>query len=141
MFACHINVDICLSRERSVNYLLKYVCNWHDRLKIHFKPKNEVAYDEGKNNKDSNCIRGPEGTYRMLQFNIIYSKPTVERMEAHVVNRKVMYFDWRDEREAARTPSNGNTLNMWFSANSNFRTSKQLKYDQFPCCFRWVRYE
>ena len=40
MFACHINVDICISREGVIKYLFKYVCKDHDRLTIHLKPKN-----------------------------------------------------------------------------------------------------
>lgn len=48
MSACHINFDICISREGSIKYSFKYICKGHDRLTYSLKVNNEKVNDEVK---------------------------------------------------------------------------------------------
>lgn len=52
MFACHINLEICISTKGAIKYPFKYVFDGDDPLKIHLKVNNEHVYDGVKNYQD-----------------------------------------------------------------------------------------
>ena len=141
MFACHINVEICISREGAIKYLFKYVCKGHDRLTIHLKPNNEKVYDEIKNYQDARYLGSPEAVYRMLEYDIIEAKPSVTPLEVHLPGKQRVYFKEGEEQAAAHRPMPGTKLTMWFDVNIKYPNARHLKYDEFPSCFTWVRGE
>lgn len=92
MFSFHINLEICIYREGAIKYLFKYVCNGPDRLTIYIKAKNKAVYDEVKNYQACCYIGAPEVVYKLLEYDKIEEKKTVESLKVHMPYRKEVCF-------------------------------------------------
>lgn len=123
----------------AIKYLFTYVGKGHNRFAIHLNASKEQAYDEFQNYQDCRYISALEAVYRMLEYDIIDAKPTVECLEVHLPDRQQVYFLEGQEREAVHRQRSEIKFPMWFAANRKFPNARHLSYDQFPCFFRWVR--
>ena len=54
-FACHLNVEFCVSRVGGIKYLFKYVCKGQDRVTMEITAENE-CYDEISNFQDARYV-------------------------------------------------------------------------------------
>lgn len=67
IFACHINVKLCILRVRGIEYLLKYVCKTHDGVAVDiFGESGTQQRDEIKHFRDVQYrIVHPGNVYRV----------------------------------------------------------------------------
>ncbi|CDF38382.1 ATP dependant DNA Helicase PIF1 [Chondrus crispus] len=117
-FACHLNVELCVSRVGGIKYLFKYVCKVQDRA-----------------------------AWRLFSFDIVDRNPPVLRLAVHLkVNRMVVgqmpnhhtfYFEEGREQEAALRQASGTKLTEWFKGNEKYPSARHIRYHMFPRYFTW----
>ncbi|CDF33589.1 Putativ ATP dependant DNA helicase [Chondrus crispus] len=107
-FACHLNVELCVSRVGGIKYLFKYVCKGQDRA-----------------------------AWRLFSFDIVDRNPPVVRLTVHLPNHHTVYFEEGREQEAALRPASGTKLTEWFKANEKYPSARHLRYHKFPRYFTW----
>lgn len=95
------------------------------------KANNEQVYDEVRNYQDYRYIGASEAVYRILEYDIIETKPAVERLEVHLPDRQQIYFHEGQEVEAATRPNKKTKLTMWFAANKNFQAQYKSSMTSF----------
>lgn len=78
-FRCHMNVELCISRVGSIEYLSKYICKCPDRVRFQLKrsdpqevvESNQVmvpTIDEIQHYQDARCISASEAAWRFFHF-------------------------------------------------------------------------
>ncbi|CDF41007.1 ATP dpendant DNA helicase [Chondrus crispus] len=107
-FACHLNVELCVSRVGGIKYLFKYVCKGQDRA-----------------------------AWRLFSFDIVDRNPPVVRLAVHLPNHHTVYFEEGREQEAALRPATGTKLTEWFKANEKYPSARHIRYHKFPRYFTW----
>ncbi|WVZ95295.1 hypothetical protein U9M48_041079 [Paspalum notatum var. saurae] len=85
------------------------------------------------------CIASNEAAWRLLQFDIHYTDPAVERLQVHVPFENSVLFTEDDYLEQVlENPRNRVTkLTAWFIANRTFPQAAQYTYAEFPEYFTW----
>ncbi|CDF37673.1 unnamed protein product [Chondrus crispus] len=107
-FACHLNVELCVSRVGGIKYLFKYVCKGQDRA-----------------------------AWRLFSFDIVDRNPPVVKLAVHLPNHHTVYFEEGQEQEAALRPATGTKLTEWFKANEKYPSARHIRYHKFPRYFTW----
>ncbi len=65
MFQCHMNVEVCVSRVGSIEYLFKYVCKGSDRVSVQFSGEARVV-NEIDQFIDARYISASEAAWRIM---------------------------------------------------------------------------
>ncbi|CDF40383.1 ATP dependant DNA helcase [Chondrus crispus] len=128
-FACHLNVELCVSRIGGIKYLFKYVCKGPDRVTMEITAENE-RYDEISNFQDARYVLASEAAWRLFSFDIVDRNPPVVRLAVHLPNHYTVYFEEGREQEAALRPATGTKLTEWFKANEKYPRLRQL-YEEY----------
>ncbi|CDF40970.1 ATP dependant DNA helicase PIF1 [Chondrus crispus] len=135
-FACHLNVELCVSRVGGIKYLFKYVCKGQDRVTMEITAENE-RYDEISNFQDARYVSASEAAWRLFSFDIVDRNPPVVRLAVHLPNHHTVYFEEGREQEAALRPATGTKLTEWFKANEKYPSARHIRYYKFPRYFTW----
>ncbi|CDF32173.1 unnamed protein product [Chondrus crispus] len=135
-FACHLNVELCVSRVGGIKYLFKYVCKGQDRVTMEITAENE-RYDEISNFQDARYVSASEAAWRLFSFDIVDRNPPVVRLAVHLPNHHTVYFEEGREQEAALRPATGTKLTEWFKANEKYPSARHIRYHKFPKYFTW----
>uniref|UniRef100_A0A915E219 Helitron helicase-like domain-containing protein n=1 Tax=Ditylenchus dipsaci TaxID=166011 RepID=A0A915E219_9BILA len=92
-YDAHINVEVCAS-VRSVKYLYKYVYKGHDkaRMVIEKDGKDVIDHDEIRQFVDMRYVSPHEGFWRLFELNLDGKSHTVERLDLHLPDKKVVYY-------------------------------------------------
>ncbi|CDF33021.1 unnamed protein product [Chondrus crispus] len=135
-FACHLNVELCVSRVGGIKYLFKYVCKGQDRVTMEITAKNE-RYDEISNFQDARYVSASEAAWRLFSFDIVDRNPPVVRLAVHLPNHHTVYFEKEREQKAALRPATGTKLTEWFKANEKYPSARHIRYHKFPTYFTW----
>ncbi|CDF38639.1 unnamed protein product [Chondrus crispus] len=135
-FACHLNVELCVSRVGGIKYLFKYVCKGQDRVTMEITAENE-RYDEISNFQDARYVSASEAAWRLFSFDIVDRNPPVVRLAVHLPNHHTVYFEEGREQEAALRPATGTKLTEWFKANEKYPSARHIRYHKFPRYFTW----
>jgi hypothetical protein len=159
-YNAHINVEIC-SSVTAVKYLYKYVYKGHDRVMFSIQPQNseenvpvqQRQIDEITQYLDARYIAPPEAVWRILNFDIQFRKPAVQRLQVHLKDQQIVVFnpdDGADAVQAAQERSKLTTLNKWFELNRSERDnplsndslcggppSSELRYVDLPKYYSW----
>lgn len=135
-FACHINVELCVSRIGGIKYLFKYVCKGQDRVTMEIMAEND-RYDEISNFQDARYVSASEAAWRLLSFDIVDRLPPVLRLEVHLENHHTVCFEEGKERAAAAQHRPGTKLTEWFKANEKYPGAQGILYHEFPKYFTW----
>ncbi|CDF77379.1 unnamed protein product [Chondrus crispus] len=135
-FACHLNVELCVSRVGGVKYLFKYLCKGQDRVTMEITAENE-RYDEISNFQDARYVSASEAAWRLFSFDIVDRNPPVVRLAVHLPNHHTVYFEEGREQEAALRPATGTKLTEWFKANEKYPSARHIRYHKFPRYFTW----
>ncbi len=79
-----------------------------------------------------------EAAWNILAFDIIDNDPPSYRLEVHTEGHHTVYFREGGELPAAlREPET--KLTEWVKANNEYPGANDLRYDEFPRFFTWVR--
>ncbi|CDF36122.1 unnamed protein product [Chondrus crispus] len=135
-FACHLNVELCVSRVGGIKYLFKYVFKGQDRVTMEITAENE-RYDEISNFQDARYVSASESAWRLFSFDIVDRNPPVVRLAVHLPNHHTVYFEEGREQEAALRPATGTKLTEWFKANEKYPSARHIRYHKFPKYFTW----
>ncbi|CDF36420.1 ATP dependant DNA helicase [Chondrus crispus] len=135
-FACHLNVELCVSRVGGIKYLFKYVCKGQDRVTMEITAGNE-CHDEISNFQDARYVSASEAAWRLFSFDIVDRNPPVVRLTVHLPNHHTVYLEEGREQEAALRPASGTKLTEWFKANEKYPSARHLRYHKFPRYFTW----
>ncbi|CDF37017.1 ATP dependant DNA helicase [Chondrus crispus] len=135
-FACHLNVELCVSRVGGIKYLFKYVCKGQDRVTMEITAENE-CHDEISNFQDARYVSASEAARRLFSFDIVDRNPPVVRLAVHLPNHHTVYFEEGRDQEAALRPASGTKLTEWFKANEKYPSARHLRYHKFPRYFTW----
>ncbi|CDF41121.1 unnamed protein product [Chondrus crispus] len=135
-FACHLNVELCVSRVGGIKYLFKYVCKGQDRVTMEITAENE-RYDEISNFQDPRYVSASEAAWRLFSFDIVGRNPQVVRLALHLPNHHTVYFEEGRGQEAALRPATATKLTEWFKANEKYPSARHIQYHKFPRYFTW----
>ncbi|CDF39624.1 Helicase-like protein [Chondrus crispus] len=135
-FACHLNVELCVSRVGGIKYLFKYVCKGQDRVTMEITAENE-CHDEISNFQDARYVSASEAAWRLFSFDIVDRNPPVVILTVHLPNHHTVYFEEGREQEAALRPASGTKLTEGFKANEKYPIARHLRYHKFPRYFTW----
>jgi len=136
MFACHINVELCVSRVGGIKYLFKYVCKGSDRVTVEVIGDNQ-RYDEISHFQDARYVSASEASWRILGFDIVDRSPPVFRLDVHLEGHHTVYFSEENADVAAARERPGTKMTEWFAANIKYPGARHISYDDFPKYFTW----
>lgn len=127
MFQCHFNVELCLSRVRSIKYLFKYVCKGHYRVSMEIV-KEKIKIDEISKYHDARYVSASEACCRQ-GYEFVRNNPTVVLPEFHLKEQQMMYFQGRDRDNDISKAVKETKLTAWFEANNIVADSNSIKYE------------
>jgi hypothetical protein len=147
-YNAHINVEWC-NKTNMIKYLFKYINKGSDRAKVYFEitaktpnaspgphlaPPNEI-----QEYIDARYLSTCEAVWRILEFDIHYRTPSVERLTVHLPGMNyVRYEPNATLTEILESPAAKSTmLTAWFDANSKHSRARHLTYCDFPKEWSW----
>ena len=143
-YQVHTNVDK-VNHDGMHKYLFKYVTEGFDcaRIGLHSKSSapgssNQVI-NEINNFLECRCITPHEAGWRLLQYDIHHTYPSVERLPLHLpFENNVVYTEDDDLEEIIENPNSAKTkLTAWLMANAQIPHARQYTYIEFPEYFTW----
>ena len=91
-YNCHINVEIATSIT-AVKYLYKYIYKGHDRASVSVTGEGPQIIDEVSEYLDARYVSAPEACWRIYEFSLHLTKPSVTRLPIHEPNQQSITFD------------------------------------------------
>ena len=143
-YQAHINVEK-VNHDGMHKYLFKYVTKGFDsaRTKIHSNSgssnSSSETVNEIENYLECHCITPNEAAWHLLEYDIHYADPSIERLPVHLpFENNVIYSEDDDLEEVIENPRNMTTkLTAWLEANMQHPLAKQYTYIEFPEYFTW----
>src|SRR5258705_9394966 len=90
LLGCHVNVEFCANLLGSIKYIHKYISKGPDHATIVVSSNGDI--DEIHHYQDCHYIGPPEAMWRILQFPIHSSTPTVYRLQLHLQGENQVYL-------------------------------------------------
>ncbi|KAJ1275484.1 hypothetical protein BS78_05G139000 [Paspalum vaginatum] len=126
-------------------YLFKYVTKGFDCARSKILPNSALSnsssetVNEIDNYLEFRYVTPNEATWRLLEFDIHYRDPSVERLPVHLpFENNVIYSEDDNLEEVIEDPNNMITkLTAWLEANSQHPLARQYTYIEFPEYFTW----
>ena len=148
MFDCHINVEVC-SSVACVKYLYKYIYKGYDCANLVVTADGSVEHNEVNHFVDTRYVSSYEGMWRLLE-NIMHDRShAVTKLQIHLPNQQLVYFEEGNEEEAVEQAGQRNTnLTAYFQLNSEDAKACQYLYREIPFhyvykkkdgVFKWCR--
>src|SRR5206468_658983 len=91
-YNCHINVEVATSIT-AVKYLYKYIYKGHDRASVSVESEGPRVVNEVKEYLDARYVSAPEACWRIFEFGLHLTKPSVIRLPIHEPNKQAVTFD------------------------------------------------
>ena len=147
-YCAHINVEWC-NKSNMIKYLFKYVTKGSDRAKIYFEvtaktanasPEPQVApRNEIQEYIDARYLSICEAIWRILEFDIHFRIPAVERLVVHLPNNNyVRYEPGTTLASLLESPAaKSSMLTEWFNTNARHPGYRHLTYCDFPTEWSW----
>ncbi|KAJ1689867.1 hypothetical protein LUZ63_014022 [Rhynchospora breviuscula] len=150
-YQAHINVERC-HRTDMIKYLFKYICKGRDRAMVSIfrnsrqaqpdqqnQGSQETVIDEVLDYLDCRYLAAPEAIWRLFQYNIHYSHPTIERLPIHLpFENNVVFRDSQPLSEVAMNPASRRTrLTAWFDLNVSDPAARLLTYPEVTRYYTW----
>lgn len=142
-YQAHINIEY-VNKSKFLKYLYKYVNKGPDQASITFQRirtgehegSNEQVkdIDEIKEYLDCRYICEQDALWRLLEYDIHYHWPPVERLPVHLpLQNMVPLCQGTKLKTIAKDPKFQRTkLNEWFEANKLYEDARKLTYCEFP---------
>lgn len=143
-YQAHINVEK-VNHDGMHKYLFKYVTKGFDSARIGLHSSSSTSQSSNQTINEINnfleCryITPHEASWRLLQYDIHHTDPTVERLPVHLpFENNVIYTEDDDLEEIIENPNNTRSkLTAWLEANAQFPSARDYTYLQFPGNFTW----
>ncbi|WVZ96161.1 hypothetical protein U9M48_041832, partial [Paspalum notatum var. saurae] len=143
-YQAHINVER-VNHDGMHKYLFKYVTKGFDCAKIGVHgnssdpASSNTSINEIDNYLECRYVTPHDAAWRLLQYDIHHTDPSVERLHVHVpFENSVVFTEDDDLEEIIEDPNNLRTkLTSWLEANNKFPTARQYTYVEFPEHFTW----
>jgi hypothetical protein len=143
-YQAHINVER-VNRDGMHKYLFKYVTKGFDcaRIGIQRNPSTSNSSDDIVNEINNflkcHCVTPNDGSWRLLQFDIHYTDPSVERLPAYLPFENNVIFTEDDDLEEVLENSNNvrTKLTSWLEINSSAIFARSYTYIEFSEHFTW----
>ena len=143
-YQAHINVER-VNHDGMHKYRFKYVTKGFDCARIGLQinasapGSSSNTINEINNYLECRYVALNDAAWRLLQYDIHYSDPSVERLPVHLpLENSVVFTEEDDLEEVIEDPNNLRTkLTSWLEANSKFPTAQQYTYIEFPEHFTW----
>lgn len=143
-YQAHINVER-VNRDGMEKYLFKYFNKGSDFSKVGLQRRRTVgeSSNQGVNEihdyLECRTIAPNEAAWRLLQFQIHHTDPSVERLPVHLPFENNITFTEDDNLEQVlENPfSHVTKLTAWFEANKTYPQANQYTYVEFPEWFTW----
>ncbi|KAL6620651.1 hypothetical protein ACP70R_035790 [Stipagrostis hirtigluma subsp. patula] len=140
-YDAHINVE-SVNRDGMEKYLFKYTNKGPDCAKVGIQNRGNDGADgvnEIKQYLNCRCVTPNDAAWRLLQFDIHHTDPSVERLHVHLsLENNVLFAEDDNLDEVVNNPRNTVTkLTAWFEANRNDPTARQFTYLEFPEHWTW----
>ncbi|KAJ1701083.1 hypothetical protein LUZ63_000862 [Rhynchospora breviuscula] len=150
-YHAHINVERCHT-SMMIEYLFKYICKGRDRARISLQRnpvttsnnsahqgQSEEVIDEVLDYLDCRYLTPHESIWRLFQFHIHYSYPTVERLPIHLpLENNIIFRDSQSLQEVANNPAIQRTkLTAWFELNAVDPAARHLTYPEVTRLYTW----
>ncbi|KAJ1275408.1 hypothetical protein BS78_05G133500 [Paspalum vaginatum] len=143
-YQAHIYVER-VNRDGMEKYLFKYLAKGFDCARVGLQRRHSSRqpsmqqFDEIRAYLECRSIAPNEAAWRLLQFDIHYTDPAVERLQVHMpFENGILFTEDGYLEQVLENPRNGVTkLTAWFIANRNFPQAAQYTYAEFPKYFTW----
>lgn len=143
-YQAHINVER-VNRDGMEKYLFKYLAKGFDCARMGLQRRRlstETSiqkFDEIRAYLECRCIAPNEAAWCLLQFDVHYTNPAVERLQVHMPFENCVVFTEDDYLEQIlENPRKKVTkLTAWFATNRTFPWASQYTYVEFPQHFTW----
>ncbi|XP_015693662.1 uncharacterized protein LOC107303361 [Oryza brachyantha] len=143
-FQAHINVEK-VNYDGMHKYLFKYVTKGFDcsRVGFHSNASSSQSSSEPVNEIDNylecRCVTPNDAAWRLQQFDIHHTDPSVERLPVHLpFENNVVFTEDDDLEEVIEDPTNSKSkLTAWLEANRDNPSARQLTYIEFPESWTW----
>jgi len=143
-YQAHINVER-VNHDGMHKYLFKYVTKGFDCARIGLQinasapGSSSNTINEINNYLECRYVTPNDAAWRLLQYDIHYSDPSVERLPVHLpLENSVVFIEEDDLEEVIEDPNNLRTkLTSWLEANNKFPTAQHYTYIEFPEHFIW----
>ncbi|KAJ1701662.1 hypothetical protein LUZ63_001441 [Rhynchospora breviuscula] len=103
----------------------------------------ETVIDEVLNYLNCRYLTAPEAIWRLFQYDIHYSYPTVERLPIHLpFENNIIFRDSEPLSQVINNPASQRTkLTAWFDLNTTNPAARQLTYPEVTRFFMWLQPE
>ncbi|CAA0825292.1 Unknown protein, partial [Striga hermonthica] len=142
-YGAHINMEWC-NQSRSIKYLFKYVNKGNDRVIATFHASNgdessTRSVDEVKMYYDCRYVSSCEAAWRLLEYEIQYKHPSVERLNFHLENEHPCYYpdEVTIDEVVKKNKDAGSKFLAWMEANKKYPEARKLTYVEAPTKFTW----
>lgn len=145
-YLAHINVER-VNRDGMEKYLFKYFTKGLDCSKVGLQCKRESSecststkgVNEIQDYLEYRCVTPNDAAWRLLQFEIYHTDPSVERLPVHLpLENNVVYTEDDNLEQVLQNPFNQITkLTAWFEANKTCPEAVRYTYAEFPEHFTW----
>ncbi|KAJ3707925.1 hypothetical protein LUZ61_011630 [Rhynchospora tenuis] len=150
-YRAHINVERCHT-SIMIKYLFKYICKGRDRARVSIQRnappassnsaqqnQSEQIVDEILDYLDCRYLTPHESIWRLFQYHIHYSYPSVERLPIHLpLENNVVFHDSQSLQQVASNPIIQRTkLTAWFELNAADATARNLTYPEVTRLYTW----
>jgi hypothetical protein len=133
-YQAHINVEI-VNRDGMEKYLFKYSTKGPDYAKVGIRD----GANEIQQYLECRCVTPCEAAWRLLQFDIHHTDPSMERLPVHLPLENSVVFSEDDHLDQViENPRSTITkLTAWFDANRIYPHARQHTYVEFPEFWTW----
>jgi hypothetical protein len=143
-YQAHINVEN-VNRNGMEKYLFKYTNKGPDCARVMLQRKRGSSdngaepFNEIKEYLDCRCVTPNDAAWRLLQFDIHYTNPAVERLPVHLpLQNGVLYTEDDYLDQVINNPSKLTTkLTAWLDTNKLYLEARQHTYVEFPEYWTW----
>ncbi|KAJ3702672.1 hypothetical protein LUZ61_006377 [Rhynchospora tenuis] len=157
-YQAHINVDRCHTSVM-IRYLFKYISKGRDRARVSLtraqpnigpntnqdgastsqQTQSEHIVDEVLDYLDCRYLTPHESIWRLFQYHIHYSHPSVERLPIHLpFENSLLFHDAQPLTQVVNNPVNRKTkLTAWFDLNVKDPVARTLTYPEVTRLYTW----
>ncbi|XP_074265441.1 uncharacterized protein LOC141587873 [Silene latifolia] len=135
MFDAHINVEWC-NTAKAIKYLFKYISKGPDKATLVIK---EDTNDEIKAYMDCRYLSASEAAWRIFEFDIQESYPSVLRLPVHLEGEQAVVIRDSDmlEEIIEKKNSTDTMMTAWMATNARHPEARPLSYAEFPTKYVW----
>jgi len=134
---CHINVENCAA-FKAIQYVFKYQMKGTDQATIS-TGIDDNNRDEVTTYQNKRWLSSMEASWRILQFNIVQTKPSIIRLPVHLEREQYVIYNPHNQTQTKKALKDAECTKLigYFKANVEFENARTVHYKHFPEFFVW----